>query len=58
MKMLRKTVKGWTKGAVWVARKFLMAIFQDMLIKQITTFPLNGTTSITSKEIDKVFTRN
>ena len=52
-----KTVKGWTKGAVWVARRIPDGYISGHANQaRITTFPLaNGTTSITSKEIDKVF---
>ena len=52
-----KTVKGWTKGAVWVAR-----LIPDGYVSghanqaRITTFPLsNGKTSITNKQFDKLY---
>jgi dipeptidase len=52
-----KPVKGWTKGAVWVAR-----LIPDGYVSghanqaRITTFPLaNGTTSITNKQFDKLY---
>jgi len=52
-----KPVKGWTKGAVWVAR-----LIPDGYVcghanqARITTFPLaNGTTSITNKQFDKLY---
>lgn len=52
-----KTVKGWTKGAVWVARRIPDGyICGHANQARITTFPLaNGKTSISSKDIDKVF---
>ncbi len=52
-----KTVKGWTKGAVWVARRIPDGyICGHANQSRITTFPLSdGKTSITSKEIDKIF---
>ena len=52
-----KTVKGWTKGAVWVARRIPDGYISGHANQaRITTFPLaNGKTSITSKEINKVF---
>jgi len=52
-----KPVKGWTKGAVWVAR-----LIPDGYVSghanqaRITTFPLaNGKTSITNKQFDKLY---
>jgi dipeptidase len=52
-----KPLKGWTKGAVWVAR-----LIPDGYVSghanqaRITTFPLaNGTTSITNKQFDKLY---
>jgi len=52
-----KTVKGWTKGAVWVAR-----LIPDGYVSghanqaRITTFPLaNGKTSITNRQFDKLY---
>ncbi|MCQ2285391.1 MAG: C69 family dipeptidase [Bacteroidales bacterium] len=52
-----KTVKGWSKGAVWVARRIPDGyICGHANQARITTFPLaDGKTSITSKEIDKIF---
>lgn len=52
-----KTVKGWTKGAVWVARRIPDGyICGHANQARITTFPLSdGKTSISSKEIDKIF---
>jgi len=51
-----KTVKGWSKGAVWVAR-----LIPDGYVSghanqaRITTFPLaDGKTSITNKQFDKM----
>jgi dipeptidase len=51
-----KPVKGWTKGAVWVAR-----LIPDGYVSghanqaRITTFPIaNGKTSITNKQFDKL----
>jgi len=52
-----KPVKGWTKGAVWVAR-----LIPDGYVSghanqaRITTFPLaDGKTSITNKQFDKLY---
>ncbi|MBO4645472.1 MAG: C69 family dipeptidase [Bacteroidales bacterium] len=55
-----KTVKGWSKGAVWVARRIPDGyICGHANQARITTFPLrDGKTSITSKEIDKIFLPN
>lgn len=52
-----KTVKGWSNGAVWVARRIPDGyICGHANQARITTFPLrDGKTSITSKEIDKIF---
>lgn len=52
-----KTVKGWSNGAVWVARRIPDGYISGHANQaRITTFPLrDGKTSITSKEIDKVF---
>ncbi|MDR3048196.1 MAG: C69 family dipeptidase [Bacteroidales bacterium] len=52
-----KTVKGWTKGAVWVARRIPDGyICGHANQARITTFPLsNGKTSISNKEMDKIF---
>lgn len=52
-----KTVKGWSNGAVWVARRIPDGYISGHANQaRITTFPLrDGTTSITSKEIDKIF---
>jgi len=52
-----KPVKGWTKGAVWVAR-----LIPDGYVcghanqARVTTFPVsNGKTSITNKQFDKLY---
>ena len=52
-----KPVKGWSKGAVWVAR-----LIPDGFVcghanqARITTFPIaNGVTSITNKQFDKLY---
>ncbi len=52
-----KTVKGWSNGAVWVARRIPDGYISGHANQaRITTFPLrDGKTSITSKEIDKIF---
>ena len=52
-----KTVKGWTNGAVWVARRIPDGyICGHANQARISTFPLrDGKTSITNKEIDKIF---
>lgn len=52
-----KPVKGWSNGAVWVARRIPDGyICGHANQARITTFPLrDGKKSITSKEIDKIF---
>jgi dipeptidase len=52
-----KTVKGWTKGAVWVARRIPDGyICGHANQARITVFPLSdGVKSITNKEINKIF---
>ncbi len=52
-----KVVKGWSNGAVWVARRIPDGYISGHANQaRITTFPLrNGKTSITSKELDKIF---
>lgn len=52
-----KIVKGWSKGAVWVARRIPDGYISGHANQaRITTFPLrDGVKSITSKEIEKVF---
>lgn len=52
-----KTLKGWTKGAVWVARRIPDGYISGHANQaRITTFPLaDGKTSITSKEMNKIF---
>lgn len=52
-----KTMKGWSNGAVWVARRIPDGyICGHANQARISTFPLrDGKTSITNKEIDKVF---
>ena len=52
-----KTVKGWSNGAVWVARRIPDGYISGHANQaRITTFPLrDGKTSITNKEIDKIF---
>lgn len=52
-----KTVKGWSNGAVWVARRIPDGyICGHANQARISTFPLrDGKKSITSKEIDKIF---
>lgn len=52
-----KTVKGWTKGAVWVARRIPDGYISGHANQaRITTFPLSdGKTSITNKELKKLF---
>ena len=52
-----KPVKGWTKGAVWVARRIPDGYVSGHANQaRITTFPLaNGTTSITNKQFDKLY---
>lgn len=52
-----KVMKGWSNGAVWVARRIPDGyICGHANQSRITTFPLrDGKTSITSKELDKIF---
>lgn len=52
-----KVVKGWSNGAVWVARRIPDGYISGHANQsRITTFPLrDGKTSITSKELDKIF---
>lgn len=52
-----KIVKGWSNGAVWVARRIPDGYISGHANQaRITTFPLrDGKKSISSKEIDKVF---
>jgi len=52
-----KPLKGWTKGAVWVARRIPDGYVSAHANQaRITTFPLaNGTTSITNKQFDKLY---
>ncbi|MCL2245990.1 MAG: C69 family dipeptidase [Lentimicrobiaceae bacterium] len=52
-----KPLKGWTKGAVWVARRIPDGYVSGHANQaRITTFPLaNGTTSITNKQFDKLY---
>ncbi|MBP5709651.1 MAG: C69 family dipeptidase [Bacteroidales bacterium] len=52
-----KTLKGWTKGAVWVARRIPDGYISGHANQaRITTFPLSdGKKSITNKELDKIF---
>ena len=52
-----KTVKGWSNGAVWVARRIPDGYISGHANQaRITTFPLrDGKTSITNKELDKIF---
>jgi dipeptidase len=52
-----KTTKGWSKGAVWVARRVPDGyICGHANQARITTFPLkNGKTSISNKEIAKIY---
>jgi dipeptidase len=52
-----KTLKGWSNGAVWVARRIPDGYISGHANQaRITTFPLrDGKTSITNKEIDKIF---
>lgn len=51
-----KTVKGWTKGTVWVARRIPDGYISGHANQaRITTFPLrDGVKSITSKDINKM----
>lgn len=52
-----KTVKGWSKGAVWVARRIPDGYISGHANQaRITTFPLrDGVKSITNKEMSKIF---
>ena len=52
-----KTVKWWTKGCVWVARRIPDGYISGHANQaRITTFPLaDGKTSITNKELAKIF---
>lgn len=52
-----KVVKGWSNGAVWVARRIPDGYVSGHANQsRITTFPLrDGKTSITSKELNKIF---
>ncbi len=52
-----KIVKGWSNGAVWVARRIPDGYVSGHANQsRITTFPLrDGKTSITSKELNKIF---
>lgn len=52
-----KTLKGWTKGAVWVARRIPEGYISGHANQaRITTFPLSdGKKSITNKEMKKIF---
>lgn len=52
-----KIVKGWSNGAVWVARRIPDGYISGHANQaRITTFPLrDGKTSITNKELDKIF---
>jgi dipeptidase len=52
-----KPLKGWTKGAVWVARRIPDGYVSGHANQaRITTFPLtNGVTSITNKQFDKLY---
>ena len=52
-----KVVKGWSNGAVWVARRIPDGYVSGHANQsRISTFPLrDGKTSITSKELDKIF---
>jgi dipeptidase len=51
-----KTLKGWTKGAVWVARRIPDGYVSGHANQaRIQTFPLaDGKTSITNKQFDKL----
>jgi dipeptidase len=53
-------VKGWSNGAVWVARRVPDGyICGHANQSRISTFPLrDGKTSITNKELDKIFLPN
>ncbi|MDD6186176.1 MAG: C69 family dipeptidase [Bacteroidales bacterium] len=52
-----KVVKGWSNGAVWVARRIPDGYVSGHANQsRITTFPLrDGKTSITNRELDKIF---
>ncbi len=52
-----KTLKGWSKGAVWVARRIPDGYISGHANQaRITTFPLrDGIKSITNKEMAKIF---
>lgn len=52
-----KIVKGWSNGAIWVARRIPDGyICGHANQSRISTFPLrDGKTSITNKELDKIF---
>ncbi len=52
-----RVVKGWSNSAVWVARRIPDGYVSGHANQsRITTFPLrDGKTSITSKELDKIF---
>lgn len=52
-----KTIKGWSKGSVWVARRIPDGYISGHANQaRITNFPLrDGVKSITSKEISKIF---
>ncbi len=52
-----KVMKGWSNGAVWVARRIPDGYVSGHANQsRITTFPLrDGKTSITNKELDKIF---
>lgn len=52
-----KIVKGWSKGAVWVARRIPDGYISGHANQaRITTFPLaDGKTSITNRMMDKIF---
>ena len=52
-----KVVKGWTKGAVWVARRIPDGYVSGHANQaRITTFPLaNGINSITNRQFDKLY---
>ena len=52
-----KTLKGWTKGIVWVARRIPDGYISGHANQaRITTFPLSdGKKSITNKEMAKIF---
>lgn len=52
-----RIVKGWSNGAVWVARRVPDGYISGHANQsRITTFPLrDGKTSITNRELDKIF---